>query len=126
VSFRPPLADHPRLGALAAFLTGLLCFGVANPSVTHEPARWPDVITSSVLLALFVYLARTTRSGRFLPLTLIGVSVLALGVYWNLVKTRGVPHGENNRLIFASMIATPLAGLAMASWLLLRHPHGNK
>lgn len=124
--FTPPLAKYPRIGALVAFLIGLLDFGVAIPWVTHEPPRWPIAIVESVLLALYIYLVQTTRSVRFLPFTLIGVSALALGMYGTVVYTQGIPQNGDERLMFAAVIAIPVAGLIMAWWMLQRYPHGNK
>jgi FtsH-binding integral membrane protein len=126
MSFAPPLAKHPRLGAMVAFFTGLLNFGVAIPWATHEPPRWPIAILESVLLALYIYLLRTTRSVRILAFTLIGVSVLALGVYGAAVYKDGIPHNDDERLMFAAVIAIPVAGLIMAWWMLQRYAHGNK
>lgn len=117
--FRPPLADHPRLGALFSVLVGLLVFGGLLPLINHEPPRWPVAIGTSVLIGLFTYLART-RSARFLSYTLIGVSVVALIVYGAITWTQGIPQDGHERLAWAGVIAIPVCGLALAWWILQR------
>ncbi|MGI9089916.1 MAG: hypothetical protein ACR2GG_02295 [Gemmatimonadaceae bacterium] len=116
---RPPLADDPRLSALFTLLLALVMFGEVMPWVAHEPPRWPFVIGTSVLLTLFTYLART-RSARFQAYMLVGVSVFGLAVYGAITFAQGFPRSGYERLAWAAVIAVPVAGLALAWWMLRR------
>lgn len=123
MTFRPPLANHPRLGALMIGLLALLIFGGVIPWLTHEAPRWPTVIGTSLLLGLFAYVNRTL-SARVQARMLLGVCLLALVVYGAATVAYGIPRDGSERFYWAIAIAVPVAGLALA-WRMLQRPRAN-
>ncbi|MGI8509430.1 MAG: hypothetical protein ACR2MQ_08900 [Gemmatimonadaceae bacterium] len=122
--FRPPLADHPWLGALSTVIVGLLIFGVGMPWLSHEQPNWPAAIFSSVLLGIYTYVART-GTARFQAYFLAGIGVIGLLVYGSVTIANGIPEHRSERLAWAFVVALPVLCLVLA-WIIYRRAPGRK